>query len=350
MLFTEWEDSRSGPGPGQFPSSSWALDGGSYGSDNSDVYSGGGGVPWSCPTCTLRNAADDAWCAACGHNQQDCDWPGDSGAAEPPGALRVWNTWREAHDPKSGKTFWYDTMDPRQPPTSQWGHPGGPQAEAAAQWTSTGAGHGDRGRDAAERYLRAEQNDEERRNRRDNFLQGGLAQAARAGDPEAQWEVGGCFLGGFRGVDKDVATAAIWLARAAGQGHPPATNYIGTLDAAGKGRPGTGAATSTEVSDVAGLGRFLDAARGGFPPAMFNAGLAYCQGAGASPERSYAEALRWFATAAEHGHAGAKYNLAVLLYHGRGVQRDRLEAFRLLLAAAEEAEPHAKDVLKFVFE
>lgn len=125
-------------------------------------------------------------------------------------------------------------------------------------------------------------------------LAGALAEAARAGDPQAALHYGQCLLDG-RGVAHDAAAALGWFHKAAQAGLAEGMNMVG---------------------------RCLD------------------QGWGA-PQNPEA-AAPWFRLAAQRGLDWGQYNLATLLALGRGVAQDRAQALDLFRKAA--AQGHAKSM------
>ena len=63
-----------------------------------------------------------------------------------------------------------------------------------------------------------------------------LRASAEAGDPEAQFILGGLYLTGV-GVPPDAAEAVAWYRRAAEQGHATAQSNLGAMYAEGRGVP-----------------------------------------------------------------------------------------------------------------
>ena len=70
------------------------------------------------------------------------------------------------------------------------------------------------------------------------------------------------------------------------------------------------------------------AADGGFAPAQTSLGQ------WSRERKQWAEAARWYKRSAEQGDPSAKVGLALAYYRGQGVPRNRVRAFRLMLAAA----------------
>ena len=120
-------------------------------------------------------------------------------------------------------------------------------------------------------------------------------ESAEQGDAEAQWKVGHWFYCRHMNNDhdpKNYVEAAIWLRKAAEQGHPSAQHF-----------------------------------------------LAQCYLQGDGVEKDLAEAVKWYRVAAEQGHAGSQDCLgAAYLYGWHGVEQDTEEGMKWLLRAAEQGE------------
>jgi tetratricopeptide (TPR) repeat protein len=123
-----------------------------------------------------------------------------------------------------------------------------------------------------------------------------FAKAAEQGHPEAQCNLGICYMDGL-GVAKDEAEAVKWFSKAAEQG---------------------------------------------IAHAEYCLGVAYFFGRGVS--KDFSLALDWWRRAAEHGHADAQYNLAICYEKGDGVTQDYVEAYKWIkLAAAQGFEGAQKN-------
>ena len=116
-----------------------------------------------------------------------------------------------------------------------------------------------------------------------------LRASAEAGDPEAQFILGGLYLTGV-GVPPDAAEAVAWYRRAAEQGHARAQYNLGAMYAEGRGVP-----------------------------------------------QDAAEVVAWYRRAAEQGDATAQSNLGAMYAEGRGVPQDAAEAHMWLTIAASRS-------------
>jgi TPR repeat protein len=195
-----------------------------------------------------------------------------------------------------------------------------------------------------------------------------MEQAAQAGFPHAQAELGNCF---FRGIGKprDHGRAFEWFRQAANAGLARAQEIVGALYDTGDGVAEDPARAvewfrrSAEQGDPYGMfelgarlkmGRgvapdertatawFEKAAARGETASMFSLGLNYLKGEGGLPQDD-ARAARWFAQAAKYKPATsdqevtlafARMNLATLYANGRGVNRDPEQARTLYRLAA----------------
>jgi Holliday junction DNA helicase RuvB subunit len=129
-----------------------------------------------------------------------------------------------------------------------------------------------------------------------------FAQAAEQGHPQAQCNLGICYMDGL-GVGKDEAEAVKWLSKAAEQGDAHAE---------------------------------------------YSFGVAYFSGRGVS--KDFPLALTWWRSAAEHGHATAQNNLGVCYEKGDGVAQDYVEAYKWMKLAAvqgyEGAQKNSEELLQ----
>ena len=135
----------------------------------------------------------------------------------------------------------------------------------------------------------------------------GLRDAAAAGDPAAQFEIGSRLADG-RNMPRDPHAAAQWFERAAAQGLAPAQYRLGSLYEKGVG-----------VFRDAALARawYTKAADAGHARAMHNLAVLIAEGPGVKPD--YSEAADWFRKAAQLGVKDSQYNLAILYARGLGL-------------------------------
>lgn len=147
---------------------------------------------------------------------------------------------------------------------------------------------------------------------------------ARLGDPQAQLDLGLCYLKGL-GVKARDDKAAKWFRRAAQQGLPRAQCQFAELLACGRGLKRNDdkalawfkrAAAADEAHALFWLAQFHEQGRGGLEPCV---------------NRAY----DYYRAAAELGHGEAACRHGACLWHGIGVQRDLAAAVTLYMQAAE---------------
>jgi TPR repeat protein len=160
-----------------------------------------------------------------------------------------------------------------------------------------------------------------------------LLDAARAGDAEAQCNLGEMYSSGHGGF-RDYAAAAKWYRQAAEQGHADAQFNLGLMYATGEGMP---------QDDAEAAAWYRQAAEQGHADAQFKLGLMYANGQGVP--RDDAEAAAWYRQAAVQGDAGAQHLLGVAYAEGQGVARDDAEAAAWHYKAAEQGHATAQSRL-----
>jgi localization factor PodJL len=156
-----------------------------------------------------------------------------------------------------------------------------------------------------------------------------LEAAARHGDSEAQFRIGARFLSDGAFSNGGAATAARWLARAAGQGHLDAQFMLASLYERGAG------VTRDETEAIS---LYRKAANAGHIRAMHNLGVLLS--AHELPQ-DYSEAAVWFARAAQAGLPDSQYNLALLYERGLGVEQDLSRAYLWYRAAGRGGDKEA---------
>ncbi|MHC4108514.1 MAG: hypothetical protein ACYSTY_10560, partial [Planctomycetota bacterium] len=134
------------------------------------------------------------------------------------------------------------------------------------------------------------------------------------------------------------ASAAMWLRRAAEQGHAEAQLQLATLDEQGRG---------VEASDTQAQSRLRSAADGGSADAEFHLGVMYEEGRGVAVDP--ASAARWYRRSAERGDARAQRRLGTLYANGRGVPEDYAQAIQWLGRAAEQGDVGAQVELAVMY-
>jgi len=121
-----------------------------------------------------------------------------------------------------------------------------------------------------------------------------FSKAAEQGHPEAQSNLGICYMDGL-GVAKDEAEAVKWFSKAAEQGNAHAEYSLGVANYFGRGIP-------KEISVA--LKWWHKAAEQGHPTAQYNLGICYENGDGAAQD--CVEAYKWMKLAAAQGSEGAQ--------------------------------------------
>ncbi|HEX7777271.1 MAG TPA: peptidoglycan-binding protein [Parvibaculum sp.] len=150
-----------------------------------------------------------------------------------------------------------------------------------------------------------------------------LRNAATAGNPAAQYEVGQRYANG-EGMAQDLSQAAYWYNQAADQGLAIAQYRLATLFEKGRGVP---------QDDGKARSWYEKAATQGNVKAMHNLAVIYAEGRGT--RQDFTTASRWFSEAADLGLGDSQYNLAVLQERGLGVKQDLVSAYKWLSIAAK---------------
>ena len=148
--------------------------------------------------------------------------------------------------------------------------------------------------------------------------------AAEQGHPSAQHALGVVYFAGH-GIDQDPESARNWFVKAAEQGHTKAQYNLGVMFRDGIG----GTQDASKAIDW-----FRKAAEGekGYFAAQFNLGAMYYDGQGVETDEE--EALRWFVKGAEQGDDRAAYNIGII--HLNNPTEENLKiAFNCFRAAAE---------------
>lgn len=127
-----------------------------------------------------------------------------------------------------------------------------------------------------------------------------LEQAARAGNRQAQHDLGAHYAAG-RLVEQDFARAAYWFHEAAIRGVANAQYNLGVLFQQGLG---------VKADPALAVQWYNRAAENGHVEAQYNMGVAYADGIGV--KRDIPKAVHWFERAASAGISRAAYNLGVM--------------------------------------
>lgn len=156
-------------------------------------------------------------------------------------------------------------------------------------------------------------------------------QAARQGDPQAQYEAALLYYHG-KGVPKDWQQSFDYLTSAAQTGHVRALNTLGALYCAGHG---------TEKNLARALACYQRAAEQGDFEGMVNTAVLYRM-----VQKDDAQAFAWMKKAADGGSPLGQRMLAEFYYAGIGTEIDKQTGLKYYALAAQQAEPIAVAFLK----
>lgn len=162
-------------------------------------------------------------------------------------------------------------------------------------------------------------------------------EAAKAGDAEAQYQLGCCCEAG-RGVPQDGQRAAEWFRQAAAQGHRDAQYALAHSLAYGIHCP-----QNCEEAIV----WYRKAAERGHLDAQYVLALSHAYGIGVSEDQG--EAAAWYHKAAEAGDVDAQENLARAFFEGCGVPQDPIQASLWFQRAAEQGHASAQANLGWMY-
>lgn len=151
-----------------------------------------------------------------------------------------------------------------------------------------------------------------------------IRQAAKDGDPFAQFELGFAFDWGI-GLEQDFRKAAEFYAKAAKQGHRAAEHNLLLLHISGQAKVHRPASVFSKVKS---------GAEAGDRDAQNSLGLCFQFGYGT--KQDHAQAMVWFRRAANGGLATAQFNVGGLYFEGNGVEKDLHIAIEWYTKAAEQ--------------
>ena len=154
--------------------------------------------------------------------------------------------------------------------------------------------------------------------------------AAKQGYVKGQHNVGVCYYNG-NGVDQNRNEAFLWFKKAADQGYPNSEEVLGTCYFQGQG---------VEKDNTQGFKWYMKAANQGFAKAQDK--LARCYYYGRGVDKDYVQAAFWYRKAAEQNYALAQSGLGFCYYNGHGVEKDYSQAVNLFRKAAAQGEPRAQ--------
>lgn len=187
-----------------------------------------------------------------------------------------------------------------------------------------------------------------------------LKEASEAGDGQAKTQLAMIYLEG-RDVFKDSRKAEQLLQDAADSGYVAASLHLGHLYAGhydpARAQPEdalshylVAAQAGNAIAQHLVANQLLSrndpevaheavlwlrrAAEAGFPPALFQMGVIFCQGQ--LLEKDLTEGVRWYERAAQQGHALALYNLGVMVAKGMGVEADVEKGMEMMKRAEAE--------------
>jgi TPR repeat protein len=177
----------------------------------------------------------------------------------------------------------------------------------------------------AEAQAKADTLAAQRREESEKKIPPALLARAKAGDAEAQYEVGHIFASGDKGIEKDDAEAAKWFRKAADQGNADGQYKLGFIFYNGQGVP----------QDYAeAMKWFRKAVDQGDADAQNALGAMYYHGYGVP--KDYAEAMKWYRKAVNQGNAEAQSNIGGMYANGEGVPQDYAEAAKWYRKAADQ--------------
>lgn len=159
--------------------------------------------------------------------------------------------------------------------------------------------------------------------KKETFLERSI-RLANEGKLEDQLNLGYMYLYGTNGVKQDYEEAFKYYAMAASQNDPIALNNLGSLYFNGIG-------TKRDISKAIDL--FTSSADLGNDNAATNLAFIYLQG-GAKDSKRNATAVSLLKKSAEQGNSVAKFMLGYAYYRGFVVEKDYIEAFKLIKEAA----------------
>jgi TPR repeat protein len=151
-----------------------------------------------------------------------------------------------------------------------------------------------------------------------------IRQAAKDGDPFAQFELGFSYDNGAW-VEQDVQKAAEFYAKAAKQGHRTAEHNLLLQHISGQAKLHRPSVVFSKIKSIAEAGDC---------DAQNNLGLCFQFGYGT--KQNYAQAMVWFRRAADSGLATSQFNVGGLYFEGNGVEKNLSIAIQWYTRAAEQ--------------
>lgn len=160
-------------------------------------------------------------------------------------------------------------------------------------------------------------------------------------DYEAKFCLGYIYEMGEGGIPREMKKAIYWYKRAIEEDGEVTSMYnLGLIYLHAK--------NGVEQSNELGLKYMRMAAEAGYPDALYNMGCYYHKGE-FGLRKDLVESLRWHRIAADNGFAAAQNSVGLAYYYGTGVKRNRREARRWIMLAAEQGYQLAIDNLRKLF-
>jgi TPR repeat protein len=166
---------------------------------------------------------------------------------------------------------------------------------------------------------------------------GQVTEAAKSGDPSAQYYLGVEYSSGDK-MPKDDAEGFKWMQSAALHGRAQAQRKLGWMFQNGSG-------TETNMAEAASW--YGKAAQQGDAKAQLNLGWMYENGVG--EDQDYSKAAQLYRQAADQGEPMAQNNLGWLHKQGLGVPKDPSLSVQWFEKSAEQGENTAKENLAWIY-
>lgn len=160
-----------------------------------------------------------------------------------------------------------------------------------------------------------------------------MAVAAKAGDRQAQYELGVAYRDG-KGIGRDLNQAFKWIRQAADHDLAEAQFEVGQMKEEGEG-------TEKNVAEAADW--YRKAALQGSVPAMYALGELYRNGDGVAKDE--AQAVRWYRPAADKNDVDSQLALGKLYQQGAGVPKNLNDAAVWFRKAAQLGSPEGRYLL-----
>jgi TPR repeat protein len=158
-----------------------------------------------------------------------------------------------------------------------------------------------------------------------------LEKRAEGGDAEAQFQIAGSYWHSGHKNEAMAIEAALWLTKAADQGHADAQYRLSKMCTTGHG-------VTQDQKRADEL--LLMSAKSGLVKAQHAVAMMYYDGIGlAAGMQDYAQAREWWAKAADAGDAAAEYRLGLMHHAGQGVEQSDVGAVEWWTRAAAKDHP-----------